>query len=223
MSEYGFRGLVRQGSVTRVNDGSWVGLRALRDGAAVLCPWYQALVLEGRCFSAAAPGTYDHAGLTVMATYADTSKTVAVDIPDATAGIPLYMEGSFLATGGAVVHASGMVNTALNGTGGTETEISELNLRLDNPVSSGATAMHTVSSAVDNVDGTERVLFHFATSQDLDAVALDPRSSLWSIGEVGLAPVVLDASSINLVMFTTTSGTGFGLVAWAELPESAIT
>ena len=217
-----FRGLVGQGSVTRFSDGAVVGLRALRDGAAVLCPWYQALVLEGRCFSAAAPGTYDHAGLTIMTTYADTSKTVGVDIPDATAGIPLYMEGSFLATGGAVVHASGMVNTALNGTGGTETEVSELNLRLDNPIASGATAMHTASSAVDNVDATERVLFHFATSQDLDAVALSPRN-LWSVGEVGVAPVVLDAASINLVMFTTTSGTGFGLVAWAELPESAIT
>jgi hypothetical protein len=159
-----------------------------------------------------------------MTTYADESKTVAVDIPDGTAGIPLYMEYSFLAAGGAVGHASGMVNTALNGTGGSETEVSELNLRLDNPVSSGATAMHTVTSATDNVDGTERVLFHFVTGQQIDAIAMDPRI-IWSVGEVGVAPVVLDAASINLIATVSATGgeTGFGLVAWAELPESAIT
>ncbi len=219
-----FRGLVGQGSVTRFSDGAVVGLRALRDGAAVLCPWYQALVLEGRCFSAAAPGTYDHTGITVMTTYADTSKTLAVDIPDATVGIPLYMEISMLEAGGTIAHMSGLVATALNGTGGTETEVTELNLRLDNPISSGATAMHTVSAAVDNVDGTERVLFHWATTQDFDAVALDPRLT-WSVGEVGVAPVVLDAASMNLIAtFNATDGEfAFGLIAWAELPESAIT
>jgi hypothetical protein len=84
--------------------------------------------------------------------------------------------------------------------------------------------METVSGATDNVDGTERVLFHFATSQQIDGIAMDPRIT-WYVGEAGVAPVVLDAASINLVATVAAAGgeTGFGLVAWAELPESAIT
>ena len=210
---------VQQENVARASDGDWTNLRALRDGALIAVPWFQALVLEGRCFSAAAPGTYDITGVTTMGTYADTSKTLAVDIPDGTAAIPLLIETNFNLNAASVSHMAAMVTTALNGTGGTETEVSELNLRADNPVASGATAMHTVSSAVDNVDATERVLFHWASAQDLDTVDLDPYIR-WSVAKTGIAPVVIDAGSIATVMFNGTS-TGFSLIHWAEITESA--
>jgi hypothetical protein len=210
---------IQQQNVSRASDGDWTNLRALRDGALIAVPWYQALVLEGRCFSAAAPGEYDITGVTVMGTYADGSKTLAVDIPDATAAFPLLIETNFNLNAATVSHMSAMVTTALNGTGGTETEVSELNLRVDNPVSSGATAMHTVSSATDNVDATERVLFHWSSAQDLDTIDLDPYIR-WSVAKCGIAPIVIDAGSIVTVMFNAT-GTGFSLIHWAEIAESA--
>ncbi len=214
------RVFAQQENVGRGNDGQLVGLRALRDGSAIVCPWYQALVLEGRCFSAAGPGTYDHTGLTLGTSFATDEHAMTVDIPDGTAAIPLYAEASFLATGAAIVNAAFHVALAVNGTA-SGTEVSTLNLRLDNPLPSAATAQFTVNSGIAVIDGTERLLFHFSTAQDLDATVINPRRT-WSVADAGYAPVAIDASSLNLAMTAGTSGTGFGLVGWAELPESAI-
>ncbi len=214
------RVFAQQENVGRGNDGQLVGLRALRDGSAIVCPWYQALVLEGRCFSAAGPGTYDHTGMTLRTTHATDEAAVTVDIPDGTAAIPLYAEASFLATGAIIVNASFFVGLQPYGEA-SATGVAALNLRLDNPIPSGATAQHTNNSGVTVIDGTERMLFHFATAQDLDATVINPRRT-WSVADVGYAPVAIDASSLALTMTAATSGTGFGLVGWAELPESAI-
>jgi len=53
----------------------------------------------------------------------------------------------------------------------------------------------------------------------LDTVDLDPYIR-WSVGKTGIAPVVIDAGSIATVMFNATS-TGFSLIHWAEITESA--
>ncbi|KKN55507.1 hypothetical protein LCGC14_0581820 [marine sediment metagenome] len=214
------RVLAQQESPSRGNDGQLVALRALRDGAVITCPWYQALVLEGRCFSATGPGTYDHAGMTLRITEATDEAAVTVDIPDGLAAIPLYAEASFLATGAIIVHAAFFVGLLPYGVA-SATLVSALNLRLDNPIASGATAQHTNNSGITVVDGTERMMFHFGTAQDLDATVINPRRT-WSVADAGYAPVAMDASSLALKMSAATSGTGFGLVAWAELPESAI-
>jgi hypothetical protein len=145
---------------------------------------------------------------------------LAVDIPDGLAAIPLYAEASFLATGAVIVNAAFFVGLQPFGTADS-TPTNALNLRLDNPIASGATVEHTSNSGVTVIDGTERVLFHFATAQDLDATVINPRRT-WTVADVGYAPVAIDSSSLALIMTAATSGTGFGLVGWAELPESAI-
>ena len=213
------RAFAQQQNVNRASDGTWVALRSLRDGAAIVCPWYQALVLEGRVFHTEAPNV-GAAGLTIMTTYADTSKTLFVDIPDGTASIPLKAQAGFQATGAAVDNAYAFTSDTLNGTGGTETALTPINARRDAPITSGATVAHTADSETDTVTGAEYVLSQFSTSQDLDATSIFPTVIDWSVAKDGFAPVILDAGSFNIVMFATTSGTGRVAASWAELSES---
>ena len=216
-----FYAKAQQQNVTRNADGNQVQVRALRDGALIVVPWYQALVMEGRVFQAIGPSPLDATGLTLvaLASYADTVSSIFADIPDGTAFLPLEIHGSFLATGGAVSHQIGFISDTLNGTGGTETAVTPLNLRRDSPVSSGATAAHTASGETDKVTGAEVILFHRSAGIDIDSVSVEPSVS-WSAVRAGVTPIGLDAGSINFTMTVTTSSTGFVQIAWAELSES---
>ncbi len=208
----------KQTDVGRQRDDTWVNLRASRDGSPIVLPWYQALVLEGRAFQIGNdPGTE----LTVMTTYADTSKTLYVDIPDGTAAIPLKVQYSFAAAGATLAEFYAFVSLTLNG-GGGGTTLTPTNLRGDSPLTSGATCEHTATSLTDNVTGTEL----FLSSQgpltlDADAIEINPTVIDWSVGRHVVAPVVIDGGSINNTAFMPTSGTGRGDIMWAEFPETA--
>ncbi len=209
----------KQMDVGRQRDDTWADLRASRDGSPIVCPWYQAIVLEGRAFQAGNdPGTE----LTLMTSYADTSKTLFVDIPDGTAAIPLKVTASFVAAGAALMELYAFVSLTLNGIGGTETLLTPTNLRGDSPLTSGAVAAHTASSATDTVTGTEI----FLSSQgpltlDADAIEISPVLIDWSVGRHVVSPVCLDAASINVTIFAPTSGTGRSDIMWGEFPETA--
>ena len=211
----------QQQNIARLSDGSAVRLRATRDGAAIQLPWFVSLVMEGRVFQAAAPQPLTITALTIMTTYADASKTVYADIPDGTAFIPVEVHCSQQAAGG-LGHYFGFISDTLNGTGGTETAITPINYRKDAPIASGATCAHTASSEVDTVTGTEISLFHRSINSDVDALSFEP-SYLWTVANAGIAPIGLDAGSINLVVYNETSGTGLGQISWIELTESAFT
>ena len=215
-------GRAQQQNISRATDGSQVLLRATRDGAGISLPWYQALVMEGRVFQAYGPQPIDVTGVTLvaLASYADTVATLFIDVPDGTAFLPLEVQLSHLASGGAVTHQLAFVSDTLNGTAGTETAVTVLNLRRDSPVASGATAAHTASGETDKVTSTEIMLFHRSFNLDMDSVSYEP-SYHWSAQRVGITPIGLDAGSINVVLTTTTSGTGFAQASWVELPESA--
>ena len=215
----------QQQNVSRATDGQWTALRGLRDGSVITVPWFQALVLEGRVFSAMAPLVIHGTALTIMATYADTSKTLYADIPDGTAALCLQGQLEFQATGGAVVNAYLFTSGTLNGTGGSETAVTPVNLRLDAPIATAATVAHTGTSEADNVSAAAGIvlLASFSTSQDFDATSIEPNVLRYEAARVGVTPVLVDAASINVVGFTTTSGTGRAFLTWAELPESAFT
>lgn len=215
------RVFAKQRSAQRGKDGDWVNLRATRDGAPIVLPWYQALVMEGHVYQVIAPSPMDATGLTLATSYADTTKTLYVDIPDSNAAIPVDMQAVFLATGAAVDHVLMFVSPTLNGTGGTETAVTPVNLALDKPNNSGATAAHTATGEADVVTANEVLLKRWATNQDLDATSIQP-DIVWTIGQWGYAPVVIDAGSLNLVQIATTSGTGFAIITWINLDESWI-
>lgn len=217
------RVLAKQRSVGRSADDRWVGLRATRDGAPMVAPWFQGLVMEGKVYQAAADGaTNIFTGITLLAfgSYADTAKSIFVDVPDGTAVLPLETFFVFFATGAAIVHGASFVSQALNGTGGTETLITPRNF-YSGGAASGCTAAHTASSEVDNVDGSEIILARFHSAPDLDSIAASPH--WWfRAGEVQYTPILLDAASINVVASPTTSGTGVGHITYAELAESDV-
>ncbi len=211
----------KQNTPPRANDNSWVALRGLRDGTPIVLPWYQALVLEGRAFSAtaSAPGA-----TTTTPAYVDTVKQLYADIPDGTAAIPLRVEGSFAVVDGTLVEAYAFVSLTLNGTGGTETVITARNLRVNNPITSGATVAHTASGEVDNVTGTELMLTTFPPfTLDMGDADVPQRVLDWSIGLHDHSPVMLDGSSLNIVLADPNIGTGRADMQWAEFSESVFT
>ena len=209
----------KQNTPTRFEDDSWVQLRGLRDGSPIALPWYQALVLEGRAYAVSSSLVSVEV---VTAVYADTSKTLFVDIPDGTAAIPLKVEGSFAVVDGTLNEAYAFVSLTLNGGAGTNTPITTIpNMRVDNPLTSGATVAHTASSEVDTVDGTEIFLTsHAPVTLDLGGLNLNQKLLDWSIGLHDHAPVLMDAASINVVLHDPNIGTGRADCAWAEFSES---
>ncbi len=212
---------VKQNTPTRFKDDSWVELRGLRDGSPIVMPWYQALVLEGRAYQATASGV---AAEVVTAAFVTTSRELFVDIPDGTAAIPLKVEGSFAVVDGTLVEAYAYVALSLNGTGGSDTEVTPRNLRVDSPNTSGANAGAAASSKVAVVAGTEIFLStHAPVTLDLGGKDLNQKLIDWSIGLHDHAPVLLDAASINLVLHDPNVGTGRGDIAWAEFSESVFT
>ena len=211
----------KQNTPTRFNDDSWVALRGLRDGTPIAMPWYQALVLEGRAFgvTASAPGAE-----TTTPAYVDTVKQLYADIPDGTAAIPLRVEGSFAVVDGTLVEAYAFVSLTLNGAAGTVTSVTPQNLRVDSPLTSGATCSHTASGEADNVTGTEIMLTSWGPfTLDFGGVHLPQRVLDWSIGLHDHSPVLLDAASLNIVLADPNVGTGRADMQWAEFTESVFT
>lgn len=212
---------VKQNTPTRFKDDSWVSLRGLRDGVPIVLPWYQALVLEGRAYQATASGVNAEV---VTAAYANTAKELFVDIPDGLAAIPLKVEGSFAVVDGTLVEAYAYVSLTLNGTGGSDTEVTPRNLRVDSPLISGANAGAASTGATNTDTGTEIFLStHAPVTLDLGGLNLVQKLIDWSIGLHDHAPVLLDAASINLVLHDPNAGTGRGDIAWAEFSESVFT
>lgn len=212
---------VKQNTPTRHQDDSWVELRGLRDGAPIVLPWYQALVLEGRAYQASASGVQ---AVVVTKAFVNTVRELFVDIPDGTAAIPLKVEASYGVVDGTLVEAYAFVSKTLNGTGGADTEITPRNLRVDSPLSSGANAGAAATGKVNVITGTEVFLStHAPVTLDLGGLHLSQTLIDWSIGLHDHAPVLLDAASINLVLHDPNVGTGRGDIVWAEFAESVFT
>lgn len=206
----------KQMDVSRASDDTWVALRATRDGSPIIMPWYQALVLEGRVFQGTASAIA--AEITPAGTYADASGTLGIDIPDGSAAIPLKCEVTMaLTTAGVEVYffTSRVLNASGNGTA-----VIPRNLRVDNPLTTVASVEHTITTAGDTVTQTEVILHSVGPfTLDIDAVGISPRIVDWSVGLHCVAPIVIDAGSIDV---TLVGGSSSGRVDcnWAEFAES---
>ena len=216
----------KQLSPQRATDDTWVALRGTRDGSPIVCPWFQALALEGRVFQAQGPEavSIDVTGMTLLAlaSFGDDDATIYADIPDGTAVLPLEAFWNFVVTGGAIANAFGLLSDTLLGTGGTETACTIRAYHRGVPVSSVATAAHTATSETDHITGAEVQLFRYATQADLDAAVGYNERNLWNAVTAGVAPIGVDGASFSVDMVQTTSGTGFAHIVWAELPEAAV-
>ena len=207
----------KQNDVSRASDDTWVALRSTRDGAPIVMPWYQALVLEGRVFQATASAVIVE--ITPMGTYADASGTLGIDIPDGSAAIPLKCEATIALSNAqteAYFYSSRVLNVAGNGT-----TVTPRNLRVDNPLVTLASVEHTITSGGDTVTQVEVILQSLAPmTLDIDAIGMSPRILDWSVGLHCVSPVVIDGGSINVSLAGTSTTSARADCNWAEFAES---
>ena len=221
---YNMSVFANQLSVGRTSEDNWVALRGLRDGAAVVVPWYQALVMEGRAFGI-------HAGsvTTPIAGHAaiDADQPeAAVWFADGTAGIPLYINMA-METGATTLAQAGMMcavsNIAIGA--GTSTAATPFNLNMTSTgISTGATAAvaYTGNGTDPLTAGNFLELARVSALADSDAagnVAVYP-TIRWS-AQNDIAPIVQDIGSI-LAYGEAAANTLFATLIWAELPETAL-
>ena len=196
-----------------------------RDGAGIVIPWFQALVMEGRCFGM-------HAGsvTTPIAGHAaiDADQPeAAVWFADGTAGIPLSIRAA-METGATTLAQGGMMaaisNIAIGA--GTSTAFTPFNLNLTAAgYTTGATAAlaYTVNGTDPLTAGNFLELARASAVIDADAATsgIIPPTLEWSVAREGIAPIIQDIGSI-LCYGEAAANTLFATILWAEIPESAL-
>ena len=213
-------------SIGRGSEDSWIALRGLRDGAAVVVPWYQALVMEGRVFGI-------HAGsvTTPIAGHAaiDADQPeAAVWFADGTAAIPLSIRAT-METGATTLAQGGMMcavsNIAVGA--GTSTPATPFNFNMSSGhgITTGATAAtaYTGNGTDPLTAGNNLELARVSAVIDADAATsgIVPPTLFWSASTGAVAPVIQDIGSI-LLYGEAAANTLFGSIVWAELPEAAL-
>src|SRR3990167_6499202 len=131
-------------SVGRATPDTDVPIRALRDGAIIVAPWYQALVFEGRVFGAQAVSvTTPIAGHAAID--ADQPELAVFVAAAGTTLIPVYVEMT-METGSTTLAQGGMMAAVsnINVGVGTSTEFTPFNLKFSAPgYNTAAAAAHT--------------------------------------------------------------------------------
>ena len=217
------RVFAKQQNVGRDASG-WVAQRAFQDGAAVVVPWIQSLVMEGYAFSTqfgaadkddSDVGTFGAGGVDL--TEFDFLQT----LPAAgTVGIiPIFWKPVFEAIGtiaavdavllwgsGGVKHASGITPTASN-------------MRPDSANSSACTL-----SALSDTGGTGITIggeIYREGGTHLTGVAGTGQTFMpeWSINKTGYAPVIVGASRQVAAFASGQASTGFMIYQWVEMPD----
>lgn len=216
----------QQLNVGRTGEGQRVGVRALRDGALLSVPWFQALVFEGRVFGI-------HAGsvTTPIAGHAaiDADQPEAAAwFADGTAAIPLSIRAA-QETGATTLAQGGMMcavsNIAVGA--GTSTAATPFNLNMSSGhgITTGATAAvaYTGNGTDPLTAGNFLELARVSSVIDADAATsgIIPPVLQWSAATHTVAPVIQDIGSI-LLYGEAAANTLFGSIVWAELPEAAL-
>lgn len=215
----------QQENVGRTTDGNLIGLRGLRDGSAIMVPWIQALVFEGRVFGSHA-GTIT-TGIAGHASVDADQPEFAVRVPDGTEALPLYLSAetqSFEATLG--IHGVMFAVSNIDVGNGTSTAADVVNLRLDAPVSVASTVRHTYSA-----NGTDPLtagnfleLGREAGNFDSDPATSGIKGLTLRLSAQNMVmPVVVDAGSILGYGEGGTAANFFFHLMWAEFTEGVLT
>lgn len=206
-------------------DGGFKPLRGLRDGTALVVPWIQALVFEGRVFGAHAGSITT--GIAGHASVDADQPEMAVRVPDGTEALPLYLSAeaqSFETTLG--IHGLMFAVSNIDVGNGTSTAATEvLNLRLDSPQAVASTVRHTYSG-----NGTDPLTAGNFLELGREAGVFDSDAATSGIKGLTLRvsaqqmvmPVVIDAGSILGYGEGGTTANFFFHMIWAEFSEGAL-
>ncbi len=208
-------------SVTRKGaDGAIVTGRSTRDGALFTADWIDGLIMEGRVFGANV-GTLTSAATFAAAMVADEAD-ILIDIPDGTIGIPLSIEYT-LQTGTAGLSEVCAVASSVLGAASSGDSLTIYSLRLDQPISSVATATGAITTGGNTTpySGNYLEFFRDGYATDPSVTGTPSPTYRWSAKTSGFFPIIVDGGSIT-IFHGAAAATGFITVTWAELPESYI-
>lgn len=214
----------RTQSVSRVSPPGWVGARGLTDGAVVVAPWVQALILEGYGFTTGFgaadkedtdPGTFGAGGIDL--TEVDFLQTLP---SSGTVGIiPIYWKPVFEAIGTiAAVDVLLAYGTAAVAGANTITPTAN-NLRPDSTLTSACTL-----AALADTGGTALTVGGYIYREGgthLTGVAGTGQTLMpeWSIAKAGFAPVIVGASRQVAGFASAQASTGYMHYSWLEMPD----
>lgn len=214
-------------AVQRLNEGSDVYIRALRDGTLINVPWVTALAMEGKIFGVNA-GVLT-TPLTFNATIADGEPDLLINVPSGITILPLMIQVGFEDTGTVQVLDVFAVTSPVYDNANTSTALTIRNLRTDLPAQSSCSAMAVVTA-----DGTAletgnyfefwRPLAGFgddAFNGNTSWVNSNVAGCRWTIGENLVPPIVVGQGSLG-VYASAQAGTGFITAIWAEFPSGTI-
>lgn len=210
----------KQQNISRASDGTLVGLRGTRDGAFYSVDLYRALALEGRTFIAQLGSASDPS--TAMDAYNAVRPEMVVDVPDGTTIIPLLIQIHLESHGATLHEAFALASRTLGNAPGNGTVIIVKPVRTDNPgIASRCTAYATLTGDITTPVSTGSIEFwRSGHPVDWDVAGEPTPMMLWS-AQRHVPPIIVGSGSLTIYASGTTP-TGFIVVSWAELPESAL-
>ncbi len=216
-------GVVANTVPPRVGEGDLINWRGLRDGSAVVVPWYQALVLEGRGFSLQF-GDED-APVASTGNIDDQLAIALVDVRSGTTAIPFWAQGVVGTwTTSTLVNFMVEIDTAAvrYASGGVSGGYTPLNLRTDSPISSTTPNCFVAAGDVvptARVAGNQIELYRESIEVNVGDVA-----DYWPPMEYRptVPPMVVGPGSIIVHFGAAADMTVYGSLHWLEIPSTSI-
>ena len=206
-------------------DGQYVAAQGTRDGAMFTQEWVMAKIFEGRAYMAnSGAGTTP---VTFAGAYDADAPDLFLHVPANVLVVPIGIVVKYEAVGTeSELEVIGLASATGDSTA-TGTALTIVNMRLDAPLSSSCTATGSVDAAgITDPHAGNFVEFwrRGHPLKDTAATTENDRNEqvyLWSIGDVGFAPIVANGGSLS-VYASSQAGTGFISLAWIELPTSSV-
>lgn len=214
----------KQSAADVAANGSWRALRATRDGAPIVLPWHQALVMQGVVFSAGAGSV-----TTPIAGHA----TIDADQPElaayfATGVAVIPLSGRMTQETGATTLAQGgmmLAHSNINVGAGTSTAVTPVpQNQLYSVATRGAAAAAYTGNGTDPLTaGNFTELARVSSVIDADAATsgIIPPTLKWTCMD-DVVPILGLAASF-LAYGEAAGNTLFATLVWAELDESQFT
>ena len=220
----------KQTKIGRVTDDTWVGLRALRDGAPIVVPWKQALIFEGVCYRITV------GAFSTPATGGGTASVIDLDRPEFTVAmtgtsrvllpldVRIQIQSAFFDGDGEEYEALIAADRTQAITGGTATAEVIFNARTDNLTPSSATAQSDYTADLSPAPVLDIELARTVAQVSVEGVATEIFVKYFKLDYVPeAAPLLVAPCTLLGYWGGGTTVNGFAQVMWAELPLSAFT
>lgn len=204
-------------SAQRVSNGQQRIAEGTKDGAAYGADYWLKLALEGRLFLASV-GTAT-TPITFKVGFTAAQPELAIDVPTATAIIPLYILVQLETSAGTINEVVVQSSEAAVGAG-TSTVITPRATRTDNQVATGCTVYSAYSGAGATPTNTRE--FYRSGYAFADTTVGPLKVFEWNARSGAPQVIVGPGSLVVYVGGTSTAPTGFIKCVWAELPTTGI-